>query len=806
MVTRPTPSVPRSQDTLRSSDDIYPFEAARPKIEDAKHPLSPEVASWLQVFMRAVRGRRLYPMNNPVLQGYLSRAVEGLAAVHMRQPRLTFRVREDRLFFEGDAVLVDPDRVEGLPFVLFSHSVQQIELKQGLDLAEMARLTELLSRDYGGEAHGGEDLITALWRAHLAHFEYTVIDVYTLDDAQLVAVDPSALVVDDEMRRIREELGRIARALRGQPLQGDLHDEADVRDDPLLSEDEGDDLPDDAAAWDPGAMQLFAGQVDGAARLAEELRATDEHDTLVGRLTELLVSALRAEGEALEDTPGWRLLLALLDSVLRGRQFDEALKLVDLLTGHLLAQPRPEDRALAGRLLEYLGSPAAVGVVLEELDRATDPAELRTGLQLLERLGRHAFRAALMHLGAMTQAHPRRQVTELLTPFMGEDPMLVVEVLRLAPAEVVREVLGLGEALPITLASDLIWVGAEHADAGVRARAVTLLRGFGGTRADQLVARAIQDVDATVRSTAIRAAAHRRCQVVLDALVAVLRRPDLDELEQGELKLVLSAAVAVGGNKITPTLSRLLNESGALGLRRHGTELQVAVAHALGALGTPEAQAALLAGTRTLNRRVKAACTAALAARSAPPLHLDLPNRFGELEPRPAVMDRPAVPMVPEMAHPLPTPRGPAGIPIQEAPSPTPRPQVATALDTYPPFQPPPGAAPTGLSAWREPRPERVSTVLEPPPPLLDPAALRLASDVTDPPEVELVEVPTLTMRHLQDAAPPAKGDLSSLVDDLMEPRAPVVRHETVTEPDRVLPRLPSSALMPAPDDDEEAP
>ena len=55
---------------------------------------------------------------------------------------------------------------------------------------------------------------------------------------------------------------------------------------------------------------------------------------------------------------------------------------------------------------------------------------------------------------------------------------------------------------------------------------------------------------------------------------------------------------------------------------------------------------------------------------------------------------------------------------------------------------------------------------------------------VDDPPEVELVEVPTLTMRHLQDAAPPAKGDLSSLVDDLMEPRAPVVRHETVTEPD----------------------
>jgi HEAT repeat protein len=836
-VTRATPAPLRSpaqgvqavgwpQDSLRSPasgvprvevpgyraepDPVYPFEPGRPRPEEFKHPLSPDVARWMQVFLRAVRGRRLYPLNNPVLRGYLEQAHEGLRALLERQPAVIFRVREDRLFFEGDAVMVDPDRVEGLPFVLFTSAIQQLEFQRGIGLAELASFTELLSRDYNSEAHAGEDLVTGLWRADLHHVVYSVIDVYSIDEAQLSAVDPSALVVDDEMRRIRAELARIARALRGQPLQGDLPSlEGVEHHDPLLAQVDVEGAEQDPAAWDPKALQLFAGQVLGSEALRLELSSKDEHEALVGRLTELLVSAMRAEGEAPEDTPGWRLLLTLLDAVLHGRQFEEALKLTDLLTGHLLAQPRAEDRALATRLLEYLGSPAAVSIILQVMEATADPVETKAALELLGRLGRHAFRAALMHLGHMEQAHARRQVVELFGPHMADDPGAVVEIVRVARPEVLRDILGLGEALPAPLASDLVWVGADHLDGAVRARAVALLRGFSGTRADQLVARFLQDRDPLVRTAALRAAAHRKSQVVLDALVATLKRPDLDDVEPGELKSVLAALVAVGGNKATPLLSRLLNDSGALGLRRHGTEVQVAVAHALGMLGSPEAKAALQSGTKTLNRRVKAACNAALTARSAGPLHLDLPARFGELEMRPASLDRPPLPVAlgpgPVTAAPPRAEGRLAGIPMAERTAPTSRPPVASALDTFPPFASPPGALRVDPPADRAPT---VRAPPGPPPPaelpLLDPAALRLASEITAPQDpaqdadLPLLEAETLPAHPAVEAAPvpSVSPGLSALVDDLM---APPPRRPAAP------PRLPTNALVELSDEEGDA-
>lgn len=794
----------------------YPFEP--PRMQGAVDPAAPEVATWLQVLLRAVKGRRLYPLDNPVLRGYLSQAHQGLTALMTRVAPLVIRVREDRLFFGEDAVLVDPDRMEGLPFLLFSHSIQQLEFSPGMSAEELELLIEQLAKDFESAEHVGEDLVTALWRIHLPHLDYLVIDIYNLDVVDRGDLDPSALLVDDETRRLRGELESIVGALRpsepgDSPRQGHA--------DPLLADlDIKDETPDENR-WAVSMMLRSIGLEAIDEDFRAELRARDDHEALLSRLTDLLMSALRAEEDAVDGAPGWFLLLALLDAILRGRQFAEAVRLTDRLEAFLVARPRPEDQALVTRILEHLGSDESVQIILHVMDTTADPAEAKGALALIEHLGGHAYGAVVRNMSVMRQPPARRQVVDLVGRLLDQDQGELSYALRSASPEVFRDVLGLGEVLPAHLASDLVWIGSEHVDAGVRARAVALLRGFSGPEADALVARFMDDRDPTVRAAAFRAAGHRKSQVVLDALLAILRGKDVERLQTGELNVLMSSLVGVGGSKVTPVLGRLLNESSALGISRHNAEVRVAAAHALGTLGSAEAKQFLQAGQRTLNRKVKQACKVALESRAQGALHLDLPARFGDLGPRPTQAPSPAarpslsgVPRAAARPH-EDLPWAGQMAPATPASSPAPATPVEPATPVAPvapvaPVEPVAPAAPASVAPWDLSTPAAASArpepavVVEPAPPMLDPSALRPAS-VTGPtapadptegsPPDSILEAETL---REAEAARPVAPLPEVLVDDLD------LGGEAPTVPPPPPPRLPTNALVELSEADED--
>ncbi len=809
-------------------------EPAVPAQVAPRHPLGGAIATWLQTLMRAVRGRRLYPPGHLILRGYVDQAHQGLQKIIASVSPLSFRVREDRLFFEDDAVLVDADRLEGLPFLLFSHSIQQIEFKRGIDLEELQQLIDLVAQDYRGDDHVGEDLVTALWRIHLAHFDYLVVDIHNLNAVERPEhVGPSAMLMDDQTRRIRAQLKGIVGALQVSLPAAEPNSSArEGRNDAYLADVDVADSDDEDYSWQIAQMRTQAG-LEGIERDAQwELRDKDSHDALLSRLTELLLRALRAEEQEIEGTPGWLLLLALLDAIVRGRQFEEALRVTERLMNHLSAQPRPEDRALAARLLEHLGAPQTVQVVLQVLETTADPQVTKAGLAFIKRLGDHAYLSLLAHVSDMQQPQARRAVVELLCELAVEDRGEMLMALRGARGEVVREVLAIGEALPVPIASGMVWLGCEHLEGPVRARAVALLRGFSGREAEHMVARFMEDREPAVRMEAYRAASHRKSQVVLDALLRALKSRQLDDLEPGELQVLLTSVVAVGEEKVTPLLARLLSESNTLGISRHGADVRVAAARALGSLNTEQARAALESGAKTLNRRVKQACKAALDAKSPAALHLNLPARFGELLPRPVELSLPA--MAPAaVGHAEPSPhrsvgahQALAGIPAAKpAPSPPPSRATGGGIQVLP-SQP---VAPEAAPAPQPPVPPApvAAAETEAPPPMLDAAALRALSDITAPD----LPAPTLSSsdrgpfelqarrlqygpsvleaetvpgdRHKDVAGQPAEvaaparpSNLAALTDDLaLDGPAPAPSAP---------PRLPSSAIFALPDDEEE--
>jgi hypothetical protein len=749
-----------------------------------ENPLSADVVQWMQALLRAVRGRRLYPAGHAILGGYLVKAEEGLQRVLSKMSSLELRVREDRLFFDKDEVHKDSDRLEGLPFLLFSHSIQQIEFRAGMTGDELNELIEYLAADYRAERAVDEDLVAALWRINLPHFEYFVVDIYKLETSARGVIDPSAMLADDETRRIRAELGQIVAALQteGEPMNA-------VPDDTLGSGEQfvaDMDVADNGHAvdaWDVDAMLAAEGLEDTVFSAQGELRDKDSHDVLLSRLVELLVRALRAEAGEVQGTPGWGLLLGLLDAILRAHQFAELQRVIERLAGYLTQEPQLRDAGLKEVLMRHVGAPEAIQVILMVLDCSADPRETRAGFALLEYLGSHSYAALLDCVSLMNQPQARRMVIEQIATLVKDDAGEMLVALRSARAEVVREVLALGDGFPALVASGLVWLGSEDLETSVRSQAVGLLRGFSGHRADHMVARFMDDRESSVRMEAYRASAHRTNSVVLNALLAVVDGRELSDLEPGEIQALFGALAGVGGDKATAVLARVLTETSALGISRYGVDVRVAAAHALGKIGSGGAKKVLEGAGRSLNRRVKQACRLALEAKGGGALHLDLPTRFGELDPRPFELDRALPTAVVHSTEPAPdVPRSSAGVAPLEIPRSS------------------PAVAPLSITAIPLPTPPRAPIE---PPPLLDAGALRSASGsrLAAPEHLgsSVLEAPTLPNLAGAPSALPGRPDLAALVDDLSLfglPAPPAPATSTAPPAPVAPPRLPSSALM----------
>ena len=84
-----------------------------------------------------------------ILSQFMDRAHAQLEAIHAELPELTLTVREDRLFFGRDAVHVNNDRQEGIPFILYRNAFRRITFVHGMGKEELLEFLASLSIDFG---------------------------------------------------------------------------------------------------------------------------------------------------------------------------------------------------------------------------------------------------------------------------------------------------------------------------------------------------------------------------------------------------------------------------------------------------------------------------------------------------------------------------------------------------------------------------------------------------------------------------------------------------------------------------------
>ena len=130
---------------------------------------------WLLGLVKTIRASRLYTENSELRQRFAHESLQMLEHILAEFEELTLFVREDRLVFQGEDVLIQPDRQEGLPFVLYRNAFRRITFRPGWTYEQLMLFLLVLNREMV-ERDPTIDMVSQLWNLALPNLSYVTID------------------------------------------------------------------------------------------------------------------------------------------------------------------------------------------------------------------------------------------------------------------------------------------------------------------------------------------------------------------------------------------------------------------------------------------------------------------------------------------------------------------------------------------------------------------------------------------------------------------------------------------------------
>lgn len=591
-----------------------------PRLSDDRHGLTPSRASapappraveladedapvraWLFGFIKALKAARLYGSNSELLQRFLADVLHVLEALLAEHEELSFYVREDRLVFRGEDVLVQPDREEGLPFVLYRNAFRRITFRRGWTPELLLELLGALNREIV-ERDPELDLISRLWTLSLPGLSYVTID------PMLSASNTST---DEDERRELEDLqeeieGLLAAIYQSGAGDDDLVENLNIDQLDLRALERVTREAEDLEVLDRVTARAIMG-VDPAEleRASSSLALDPSSSGCLRRVCSILLDLVGRAQEARDSVATGRTLLRILDGLLEEQDYGLVVELT-----RTLRSPGFSERPGARYALDQLVLPERLGALLTRLGESAAGEGFGRVVELIAALGPPAVPVCLDALVSFREPGQRRALVELLLELGLPDPALILQRFGRSEWFIDRDLLQLSQSLPPEHQAAVILKGLEHQNPQVRIAAVALLRGFREGTADRLLSRAIEDPDLNVRLAAIRVAAARRSQPCMLALRELIAAETFPEADPRLIRLATLAYARLAGDGALPILGKLMKPGFFASLRSMDPQLAAIVA--LGAIGTPAAHALLEEGAKSLNRVVREACKKAL--------------------------------------------------------------------------------------------------------------------------------------------------------------------------------------------------
>lgn len=557
------------------------------EIEVDKEELK-SVKDLLLQLTKTAKTLKIYLPNNPIYQKFLQE-LQSRFDLHLREYEiLRLKIKQYALYYEGQVVYENTNRLESLAFKLFVDGIRELTFHEGIDKDEITSLLEIIGREYD-PSNPDDDMVTLLWERNFTHIHYLVASDFIQEAAVPVKSPEAAVAFGDVIQKEKPPM---------KPGGGSTHTTLQEYLGPGMAEQ---------------ASQIFVLSEEDIAAVKQQMTLEEKLDP-ISILMGILSAILRIE----KDDAGFSEVVDILDNVLetlmlRG-DFWHSKKILELF--HERMDPGrnlPESQRLR---------------LLRSIDKAAEPQRIRALEPVLNQwgakeadqagdfvmlLGKNALIPLVELLGRLTQMKMRRVICEGLVHLGKDNIEPLAQKLDDPRWFVVRNVvyiLGkIGQERVIEKFRKLV----DHKEVKVRKELIHTLDGMKDHRAKELLRDFLNDPESALRILAIRSLASHQDQEALDPLMAMIEDRDFVARDLYEKKEIFEALGRIGGTTMLPKMRKLVRQGGSAWFKKAvKEEMGLCAVIALKRIGTEDAVAVLKEGQTFSSKIIREACTKAL--------------------------------------------------------------------------------------------------------------------------------------------------------------------------------------------------
>ena len=583
--------------SMSSSSMEPPAAAANEALPDKDELV--QVRAILKSLAQTITVIKLYPAGHDHVRRYRDDLYDRLNGFLGQDRPLDLGIGENAFTYLGQVVYQDDNLQKSLPYFFFKDGMLRLSFLPGLTPADLQDFLALI-RDAFLQVSGSADVVDLMWQKEIEHIRFFAPNEFLTSKVAVGTTMPLDFSIDP---RVLTE-GTIGLAPEDRPGLLNAAVEPAVRESGAAYGERtaappGRVIPPEEEAEDAAALETL---------LESERRVPVEQDFF-----ETMSELLRVEDRAGSFGETLDYLAQYENRLIQAAHFSGALQLWDEIAelARDLKSSQPAKSSALGELEERFkgqASPEALRAVVRQgvlwdfppffkfLDRI-GPATLALVGDLYESSEDRSFRAQAEAFFARTGRNDPALLAALADP---DKPVLARAVLSALASQKDRRV------LPYLTAF------SGHPDASVRHAAAQIARAFPGREARQILAGFLEDRDGTLR---LQAALALRTDAASDAAPALLRLVDSPEFRDRDAEEITAVLEALGATRTPEALAFLGGWVAKRRWRLNEKTLVLALASVRGLerMGTPEAKAELGAGARRRNRRLRAACRAALA-------------------------------------------------------------------------------------------------------------------------------------------------------------------------------------------------
>lgn len=564
---------------------------AAPELGAEKEVLA-QAKDLLNTFIKALKAYRLYPPENPTVQGLKEQVYQKFQSFLNVHHSLILKIGESDISFKDVTLYENRDLKNSLAFLFYKDGIRELRFLEGLEDWEIQDFLDILKQSETLNQLE-DDLTTLMWEKNFVHISYVAADIF---------LEEMPTVIPESPAQFREKLNV-------EPIS------------PSTAADFGEDDPEidfyesfqkmrnTSSTLDNRSVYfLTPEELEGLRKEVEMEIAPSSVFNVVDILLEIL--ALEKDPPPFQNTV--QVLQKILDALISLGEFKKA---ADLLTRLNIILNTYELMDWQAKIIQQILVNAGEELRIEKIGKIIDKGEgvnLEEVSSYLLLLRPNAIAPMIKVLGELDNSKARRMLCEVLVELGKNKVELIAPHIEDHRWFLVRNIAYILGRIGKEISLPYMQKALSHNEPRVRREAVQALSNIGGSQVIPLLEKALSDDDPRIRSTAALNMARVGRKMSLPILLKIIQSKEFTKRDAAEVKAFFDAVGSIGDNEAIGPLKKLLEQRSWLGIGRK-EDIRLGAAFALAMIGTQEAKEVLEAGKNSRDESIRLACTQALS-------------------------------------------------------------------------------------------------------------------------------------------------------------------------------------------------